>query len=117
MLRVIVSGLRLYGYHGCSEAERQVGRQFQFDIEAELGHWGEEDEIGSTLDYGRLCDIASEANHEPAKLVETIANRIAVTVLAEDVRVQRVSVRVSKLDPPVPYLVGSAAAEIVLHRA
>jgi dihydroneopterin aldolase len=103
--RLILSGLTAFGYHGNNPAERKLGQTFVADLEVVLDteRAAASDSIHDTVSYPRLEEAARKIlEGEPANLLETVAERIAGTILKLPAVVQ-VTVRVSKR-PPLPNL-------------
>ncbi len=101
--KIIVDGLRIYGYHGVSRTEREQGQHFIVDVEAslDLREAGESDLLGRTLDYdGLIKEIQRIVSMERYTLLEALAQRIADAVL-ERPQVYSVLIRVSKPRPPI----------------
>lgn len=70
------------------------------------------DNIEDTVDYGPLCArIAEVVESESYDLIEMLAERIAA-VAKSDARVEKVTVSLRKLRPPVPTLLDSAGVTI-----
>jgi dihydroneopterin aldolase len=98
MDRIQLEGMVFSGRHGVRAAERAELQEFRVDvtIDAGLAVAGRSDAVGDTVDYRPVYAIAkSVIEGESAKLIETLAERIAERVLALD-RVAGVSVRVAK---------------------
>ncbi len=103
--RLILSGLRAFGYHGNNPAERKLGQTFTADLEVVLDteRAATSDSIHDTVSYPRLEETARKIlEGDPANLLETVAERIATAILKYSA-VAQVTVRVSKR-PPVPNL-------------
>ncbi len=86
------------GRHGVRPAEREQPQEFKVtvELEADLHESGRTDQLEDTIDYSQVRAIAREViEGEPAKLLESLAARIADGVLALP-RVSAVSVRVAK---------------------
>jgi dihydroneopterin aldolase len=112
--RIRLRNITLYGCHGVTEAERQVGRPFEVDVELtlDLTAAGETDDLGATIDYAAVCEVVREANEAgPHRLLEAFAEQIAKGLL-ERFPAGAVKVRVRKPHPPVGLLVGAAEVEI-----
>jgi dihydroneopterin aldolase len=106
------------GRHGVRPAEREHAQEFKvdIDIEADLSTPGRTDRLEDTVDYSQVRAIAKETiEGEPAKLLETLATRIADRTLALP-RVEAVTVRVAKR-PPSLAPIESAAVHIRRTRA
>lgn len=107
-------GITVYGRHGVSAAEREVGRPFEVDVElaADLSSAAEKDDLAATVDYGAICELVRRVNEAgPYLLLEAFAGRIAKEVM-EGFAVDEVRVRVRKPHPPVGMIVGAAEVEI-----
>jgi dihydroneopterin aldolase len=116
--KVCLRGITVYGSHGVSAAEREVGRPFEVDVEvrADLSWAADTDDLGSTVDYAAICEVVKRANEAgPYMLLEAFAGRIAKEVL-EGFPVEEVTVRVRKPYPPVGVIVGAAEVEMTRSR-
>ena len=103
--RLILSGLTAFGYHGNNPAERRLGQNFTADLEVTIDtrKAAASDRIEDTISYPLLAKTAREIlEGKPAKLLETVAERIATAILKHREVIQ-VTVRVSKR-PPLPNL-------------
>ena len=118
--RILLEGMVFHGRHGTLPAERELGQPFVVDIELrlDLQPAGLSDDLTQTVDYSEVHRQAKEiVEGPPVSLIETLAERIASTVLKDFSAVEAVDVKVAKpnvrLDGTV--LAGSAV-EIVRHR-
>ena len=96
--KVIVRGLRVFGYHGVHPHEQERGQDFVIDLEAhlDLRPAGRGDDLDETLDYADLARRATAiVSSERFNLIEALAERLAAEVL-EDPRVARTVIRVGK---------------------
>ena len=103
--RLILSGLTAFGYHGNKPAERKLGQTFTADLEVTLDtrKATATDRVEDTISYPVLEKTARQIlEGEPANLLETVAERIAIAILKHREVIQ-VTVRVSKR-PPLPNL-------------
>jgi 7,8-dihydroneopterin aldolase/epimerase/oxygenase len=112
--RISVSGLRAYGYHGATPAEREQGQEFVADavLWLDTSPAAAADDLSRTVDYaalaGRLAEIISG---QPVALIETLAQRLATACLA-DARVSHAEITVHKPDAPVGVPVGDISLTI-----
>lgn len=114
MDRIVLSGIRFYGYHGVYQEERRLGQQFLVDVELwlDLAEAGLRDDLAQGVDYSRVLAAVREiGTGPPVRLLEALATRIAAAVL-EGFPVRRVTVRVTKPAPPLPELTGGVTVEI-----
>jgi 7,8-dihydroneopterin aldolase/epimerase/oxygenase len=118
--RILLEGMIFHGRHGTLPAERELGQPFVVDIELrlDLQAAGLSDDLTRTVDYSEVHRRAMEiVEGPPVSLTETVAERIAGTVLEDHPAVQAVRVKVAKpnvrLDDTV--LIGSAV-EVLRRR-
>jgi len=103
MGKIKVENIRLYAYHGCLIEESKIGSHYRVDIEvnADLRKSSKSDALKDTVDYVFLNDVIKEEMSVPSKLLETVAKRILNRVFEEHSMVKKVSVSISKLNPPI----------------
>ncbi|MCC2307377.1 2-amino-4-hydroxy-6-hydroxymethyldihydropteridine diphosphokinase [Cellulomonas chengniuliangii] len=109
-------GIAATGYHGVFEHERREGQRFVADVVVHLDtrRAAAGDDLAHTLHYGVLAEqVAAVLAGEPADLVETVAERIAATVLAFQ---QAVAVDVSVHKPQAPITVPFDDVVVTIHR-
>ncbi|MEX2597478.1 MAG: dihydroneopterin aldolase [Salibacteraceae bacterium] len=118
MNEICVSGIRFQAKHGCHSEERKTGGDFVVDISlfGDFTSAAQSDDINDATDYVRVMDITSTIMKEPVNLIETVCQTIAQQLLAEFKIVERVSVTVKKLSPPVAYQLNFVSATITLDR-
>jgi len=114
MDRLELRGLRVMGVHGVLPEEQTRTQPFEvdLDVEVDMAAAGRTDDLGDTLDYGALVEMAAKVvGGERFQLLERLAERIAEVVLA-DPRATSVTVAVRKLRPPVPVDLATAGVRI-----
>ena len=116
---IILSGIECFAFGGVSEAEREVGQRYRIDLElaVDTRPAAASDAVEDTVHYGKVHDVAvASLRSRPFNLLESAADRIARAILAE-FATDRVTVRLSKLLPPIDGVVASAAVEITRDRS
>lgn len=116
--RIILTGMRFYGYHGVFAEETRLGQPFAVDIEliADLRQAGLSDSLEATIDYGKVYERTREiVEGQPVNLIETVAERIAAAVLS-GFAVLEVVVRVHKPKAPIPGVFEGVAVEVRRRR-
>ena len=101
--RIMLDGMRFYGYHGVNPEERTLGQPYIVDLTAELDlrPAGQSDRLEDTVSYSHIYRaVQSIVEGEPRNLLEAVAEAIAAQVLA-DFPVDAVTVTVKKPNPPV----------------
>lgn len=102
---IALRGLCARGFHGVFEHERRDGQDFITDVLLNLdaGPAGSHDDLASTANYAEVAATVERiVSGEPADLIETVALRIATSVLQEQPVVASVEVTVHKPQAPIP---------------
>ena len=84
--RIRLAGLSAVGHHGVFDHERQDGQPFVTDVVLHLdaGPAAAGDDLARTANYAEVADtVVRLVTGEPVDLIETLADRIARAVLAE----------------------------------
>lgn len=112
--RIRLVGATFYGYHGVQPEERQLGRPFRVDLEMtlDLSAAGKHDDLAKTVDYGQVYRMIRQVGEsQKFLLLEALAEEIARRALSE-FPMERVTVRVTKPDPPVGGVLEAVQVEI-----
>jgi len=98
-----VENIRVFAYHGCLKEESKIGSDYlvNLEVEADLQKSAVSDLLRDTVDYVFLNKIIREEMLRPTHLLETVAKRILTRIFAEDEIVEKATVWVSKLNPPI----------------
>jgi 7,8-dihydroneopterin aldolase/epimerase/oxygenase len=114
---ITLTGIRAFGRHGVYPDERRDGQEFVVDVTLHLptADAAASDDVADTVHYGELAErIVAVVSGEPVNLLETLAQRIADDVLANE-RVRTVEVTVHK--PQAPIAVPFADVSVTIRRA
>lgn len=117
--KIILTGLKLLGRHGCSEAERKYQQPFVVDAELylDLSQAAKSDDLGETIDYAAvLGDIRKIVEGTSRNLIETVAQDIADLLLRRYMLLDGVKITLRKTNPPIGEKFSGAAVEIVRSR-
>jgi len=98
-----VENIRVFAHHGCLKEETKIGCDYRVDlkIKADLQASAKTDDLSDTVDYVFLNKIVREEMLKPSKLLETVAKRILNRIFNEDKLVDKATICVSKLNPPI----------------
>ncbi|MBR1733363.1 MAG: dihydroneopterin aldolase [Alloprevotella sp.] len=104
-LTVRLRNIRLRAFHGCLPQERTVGNDYE--VSATLDVTGaeaavERDELCGTVDYAAVYALIREEMGVPSQLLEHVCGRIVRRLLEAFPQVERATVTVTKLRPPIP---------------
>ncbi len=112
--KVLVTGLRALGIHGCLPEERVRAQPFEIDLEIEvdLDDAARNDDLTATIDYSAvITSVIKIVETRQFSLLESLSSTIADVVLAYR-GVSAVTVEVRKMRPPVPAHVASVGVRL-----
>ena len=114
-----LSNIRAYGYTGALPEENVLGQWFQADITLyiDLTAATASDRLADTHDYRTVINGTQQIIRDAKfALIERLAGAISTMALDSDPRLQQVTVKVTKLTPPIPDYTGQVAVEITRDR-
>lgn len=103
MDKMIVRGMRFFGYHGVLPEENRLGQRFIVDVELslDLEEAAAADDLTKTVNYADLhARVKAIVEGPPCRLIEALARRIATDLLATYTNINEALVRVTKPHPP-----------------
>lgn len=111
---ISLNNLVFYAYHGVLEEERKTGNEFRVDLTVVIPYDEtiKEDDISGTVSYADLYEIVSEEIKTPRKLLEKIASDIADKIKTQFSDIKRGEVRIEKVKPPIPGMLGTASVTL-----
>ena len=103
MSTIRLKNIKIYAFHGCLLEEGQIGSDYlvNLSVRGSLNKAIKSDELKDTIDYVALQRTVVEEMEVRSKLLEHVGQRIIDTILNEIELVDAVSVRVSKINPPI----------------
>ena len=109
-----MNDVRIYAYHGVMEQERRVGGWYSVSLRVHynITRAMESDNVDDTLNYAQLLDLVKTEMSVPSNLVEHVAGRIAQAIYAAFSGVERVEVKLLKLNPPMGAECAGAGVEL-----
>ena len=117
--RIILEGMRFYGFHGVNPEEKTLGQPYLIDltVELDLRRPGRTDRLEDTVNYASLYRaVQGVVEGESRNLLEATAQAIVDRVL-EEFSVKAVQVRVNKPRPPIRgSVIENASVEIYRRR-
>jgi dihydroneopterin aldolase len=107
-----VNNIKLFANHGCLDEEAKIGSEYRVDVEvkADLKKSSKTDELADTVDYVHLNYIVKEEMAIRSKLLEEVAQRILNRFFKELRMIQKATVSVAKINPPI----GGNVEEVVI---
>ena len=116
--KISLDDMRFCAYHGVMEQERRVGGEYSVSltVEADLADAARTDDVADTINYAELYELVKREMAIPSKLLEHVAARIGRGVIEAYERITAVTVKVTKLNPPMGADCKGASVEIKVKR-
>ena len=104
--RIRLLGITAVGYHGVFEFEKREGQPFAVDVvlHVDAAPAAAGDDLTRTVNYAEVADtVVGFITGAPFDLIETLADRIARAVLAEQPLAEAAEVTVHKPKAPISH--------------
>jgi len=111
---VSLEGMEFYARHGYYEEERIIGNKYSVDVQLELDltQAAASDKLEGTVNYEKVYQLIAGVMDIDANLLEHLAGKM-IKVLKENFpAVEKVTIRVSKYNPPIKGLCERATVEM-----
>ena len=115
---VELRGLSIYTHHGVSDAEQEIGQRLEFDVTFDVPDCDAvlTDRVEDTIDYGDVADIVALAATERSyRTLERLAHVVGERLM-ERYGSERVRVRATKPEPPLPLAIEEVSVEVLVER-
>jgi dihydroneopterin aldolase len=111
-----IEGMEFYSFHGHYKEEQIVGNRFLVDltIETDMEKPMSSDNLKDAVNYQRAYEIVKLQMELKSHLLEHIAGRILDALYAEMEGIKKVTVKVSKINPPLGGKINSVS--VVMNR-
>ncbi len=111
-----LNGLKFHAFHGCFDHEREEGGEYIVDFSAALDieRAARTDDLADTVDLAAVYALIDREMELPSNLIEHVAARIAAAVKSEFPQLQSVTVKLTKLSPPLPGPAESSSVTVTL---
>jgi len=103
MGKIKLKDIKIYAYHGCLSEENLIGGEYLVNLSvfSNLKKSSVSDELKDTIDYVSLLDIVKKEMLSPSKLLENVVKRVVDKIFLVFPKINKVSLEVSKLNPPI----------------
>ena len=110
--------MEFYAYHGCYQEEQLTGNWFlvNLTLEANLKKASETDKISDTLNYQEAYELVKKEMKVKSHLLENVAKRILYTLFKNFTQLEKATVKVSKMNPPMGGKMKSVSVELSKDR-
>jgi len=106
-----IENMEFYSFHGHFKEERIVGNKFLVDltIETDMKLPAASDNLKDAVNYQRVYEIVKSQMEVKSHLLEHIAGRILDAIYTEMKGIEKITVKVSKMNPPMGGKIGSVS--------
>ncbi len=110
---IALEGMKFFAYHGVYDEEKILGGEYIVDvfIEANVDKAAEEDELNKTVNYEMIYTICDIEMSKSSDLIETVLHRIKTRIKENFQIIKSLTIKVSKLNPPLGGRVKAASIE------
>ena len=98
-----IENMEFYAFHGHYREEQIVGNKFLVDlsIDSDIAAPAASDNLKDAINYQHAYKLVKEEMEKKSKLLENIAKRIVDVIYDNFDGVRKVTVKVSKMNPPM----------------
>ena len=116
--KIYLDEMHFYAYHGVMEQERLVGGEYSVSltVEADLTEAVRTDDVADTINYAALYEVVKSEMAVPLKLLEHVAGRIGQRAMETFERITTLTIKVTKLNPPMGADSKGASVELKMTR-
>ena len=103
MTKITIEKMHFFAHHGCFEEEQLIGTNFEVDvtIQTDTTEAEKTDDLSKTIDYQSVYAAIREEMDIPSKLLEHVGKRILDRLFFEFPEAEKITLKISKLNPPV----------------
>lgn len=104
MINIIkVNKIKLYAYHGCLPEEGLIGGNYEVNVilHTNFMEAAKKDDLSKTIDYVLVNKIVAEEMAIRSKLIEEVGYRILQRFEKELNNLEKSSIEIVKLSPPI----------------
>ena len=115
MGKIVIEEMEFYAFHGHYQEEQIVGNRFLVDLEmeADLSEPSRSDNLNDAVNYQQAYQIIKdEMRRTKSNLLENIGKRILDALYAEMEGIEKATIRIRKLNPPMGGPIKSVGIEM-----
>jgi len=114
MAVIALEGMHFFAYHGVFDEERQTGSEFIVDVSltVDVNQAAVSDDLNKTVNYETVFLLCEAVMRIPSRLLENVAQRIALQLKHQFGFIKEMTIRVRKKNPQVGGLVDFAMVEV-----
>lgn len=111
-----IKNATFFAYHGAMKEEQSIGGKFDVDVDmyTDFGPAAENDDLSKTVNYQQVyAEVQNIISGSKFSLIETIATRIADSVLNQHKNIEKIAVRVRKNCVPIGGVIDHTEVEVI----
>ena len=115
MDEIIISGLKIFAWHGVYEEEQEKGQTFVINAKLRLdtSAAGESDSLEDCVDYGKVCLFINDFMRiNRYNVLEAVANHLARKIMVKFPLVQSIELEIGKPEAPIPLPFDSVSVKV-----
>ncbi|MCZ2224171.1 MAG: dihydroneopterin aldolase [Chitinophagales bacterium] len=117
MLTIHLNNLLFFAHHGLFDEEKILGNEFEVNISLQQYTVAESiTNIEQCTNYAAVYSIVAERMKTPTPLLEILAQDICKLILHNFSLIDKVSISIKKLHPPITKFQGSVSIHFELKR-
>ncbi|NTW05155.1 MAG: dihydroneopterin aldolase [Peptococcaceae bacterium] len=119
MDKIVMKGMKFFGYHGVLAWEKELGQIFEVDLEVELDleAAGRKDDLKYTVSYAELFAMVEEVfTGYSFDLIEAVAHTIASRIINKYLQIERIKVAIKKPSAPITGIFDYMGVEITREK-
>lgn len=99
---ITLETMKFHAFHGVMNEERIIGGSFLADISYTINTTATEtDDVKDTISYADIYNLVKDEMMKPSQLIEHVAGRIIKTIGHQFPQIEKLTVKISKQNPPV----------------
>ncbi len=113
LVRISLSKIRMFGFHGLHAEERLAGAEYEISMEVYFTAAHMISKLDETVDYVNIHEIIRAEMNNPRPLLETVCMEIANRVKEHYPNVSEINITISKINPPLANFRGELGVSII----
>jgi dihydroneopterin aldolase len=111
MHTIELENMEFFAHHGCFEEEKITGNKFIVNLKiiADESLSETTDNINDAVNYQTIYNIVCREMKQTSNLLENVCKRITDAIYEEVKNIKNITVKISKLNPPIGGKTGSAS--------
>lgn len=117
-LTITLDDMQFYAYHGVLSQEQKVGNTYIISLQLELNTYTSmgNDKLSDTINYAEVYATVANEMSRSSLLLEHVVGRIARSLMLRFEMIEQISLKLSKVKPPISADIRASAVSLSLNR-